>query len=53
MGYFYSKCKEEIPSEVYNHSMEKYKIALCREHQKSFSDLNPSESTNNSNNNGV
>jgi hypothetical protein len=53
MRYFCSKCKEEIPSEVYNYSMKKYKTALCREHQKSFSDLNPSESTNNSNNKGL
>lgn len=53
MSYFCSECKGEIPSEVYNYSMKNYKAALCREHQKSFSDLNPSESTNNSNNKGL
>ncbi|MGB2727636.1 MAG: hypothetical protein WBD09_04055 [Halobacteriota archaeon] len=33
--------------------MKNYKTALCREHQKSFSNLNPPETTNNSNNNGL
>lgn len=37
MDYFCSKCKEAITSREYDYSMKRYNHALCREHQKSFS----------------
>jgi len=40
MDYFCSKCKENITPAEYNYSMNKYNCALCRKHQKSFSDPN-------------
>ncbi|MDW7731950.1 MAG: hypothetical protein SCH66_05920 [Methanolobus sp.] len=51
MDYFCSKCKEAITPREYDYSMNKYKNALCRKHQKEFANSNdPTQESDDSSN---
>lgn len=38
MDYYCSKCKTDISVEEYDYSMDNFEVALCRKHQKDFSE---------------